>query len=99
MFKKEELDASISYTKALEGARASPRGKLDIDKDGKLKIYKELLEKKHITLDAYIEKILEMYKFDALDLKKSKSRKENESSDESDDLNEETATRDISDDD
>ena len=52
MFKKEELDASISYTKALEGARAPSRRKLNIDKDGKLEIYKELLEKKHITLDA-----------------------------------------------
>ena len=86
MFKKEELDASITYTKALEGAKPPPRRKLDIDKDGKLRIYRDLLDKKHISLEAYIENILDMFTFDALDAKKT--AKNGEESDESDDLEE-----------
>lgn len=38
------LEASIIYAKALEGTRPAPRRKIDIDKDGKLKIYGDLLD-------------------------------------------------------
>ena len=47
--------------KALDGGSLKPpyRRKLDVDKEGKLKIFRSLLEKKHITLDVYISNIIE----------------------------------------
>ena len=86
MFKKEELNASITYTKALEGAKPPPRRKLDIDRDGKLIIYRDLLDKKHISLEVSVENILDKYTFDVLDVKKF--AKYSEESNDSDDLEE-----------
>lgn len=75
-FKKEEVSACAKYKKALDGGSLKPpyRRKLDVDKEGKLKIFRSLLEKKHITLDVYISNIIESYDFEALDERKKKQK-------------------------
>ena len=57
-----------------------------MDKDGKLKIYRDLLEKNHISLEIYIENVLSMYPFEPLEPKNKAKVSSEEDSD--DDLNE-----------
>ena len=67
------------------------RRKFDVDKENKLKSLRDLLEKKHITLNNYVENIIETYDFEVLERKRkwhANSKDLAESDSDSDDLNE-----------
>ena len=67
LFQKEEVNSSFLYERANSSNpkvnRPPPRKHLDIAKEEKLQVFKDLLKEGAITLEVYIEKILAFYDF------------------------------------
>lgn len=71
---KEEMTTHFKYKQALKGHRAPARRRVDLNRELILNTYKSLLSSKQITLETYIERVINEYDFDALDKKNNLER-------------------------
>ena len=69
VFRDLELEANQKYIAARDGIPAPYRKKIDLKHSTDLSMLKKLLKENLITIDEYIENILDMYDFEALKCK------------------------------